>query len=74
MTERYYGAKKGGASGFYSKVTDTKQKVKSVTAKLDGIGTPLSKIPSGRGLINVKELFILEDYKAVMGSVSLFFV
>ena len=72
MTGRYYGAKKGGASGFYTKVIDTKQKVKSVTGKLDGIGTPLSKIPSGRGLTDVREQFILEDYKAVMGAVSLY--
>jgi hypothetical protein len=73
MSQRYYGAKKGGASGFYTKVIDTKAKVKSVTGKLDGIGTPLSKIPSGRGLTDVREQFILKDYKAVMGSVSLVF-
>ena len=71
MTERYYGAKKGGASGFYTKVLDTKKKVQAVTRKLSGIGTPLSHIPSGRGLTDVKQQFILQDYKAVMGPVSL---
>ena len=71
MTERYYGAKKGGASGFYTKVLDTKKKVQAVTRKLSGIGTPLSQIPSGRGLTDVKQQFILQDYKAVMGPVSL---
>ena len=70
MTERYYGAKKGGASGFYTKVLDTKTKVQAVTRAIDGIGTPLSKIPSGRGLTDVRQQFILKDYKAVMGAVS----
>ena len=70
MTERYYGAKKGGASGFYAKVLDTRSKTQSVTRSIDGIGTPLSKIPSGRGLSDVRQQFILKDYKAVMGAVS----
>ena len=70
MTERYYGAKKGGASGFYTKVLDTKTKAQAVTRTIDGIGTPSSKIPSGRGLTDVRQQFILKDYKAVMGAVS----
>ena len=70
MIEKYYGAKKGGASGFYTKVLDVKKKVQAVTRLIDGIGTPLSKIPSGRGLNDVKDQFILNDYKAVMGAVS----
>ncbi len=57
MTERYYGAKKGGASGFYTKVLDTKAKAQAVTRAIDGIGTPLSKIPSGRGLTDVRQQF-----------------
>lgn len=72
MIDKYYGAKKGGASGFYTKVLDVKKKVQAVTRLIDGIGTPLSKIPSGRGLNDVKENFILNDYKAVMGAVSIF--
>lgn len=71
MIERYYGAKKGGASGFYLKVVDVKKRVQAVTRKIDGIGTPLSKIPSGRGIRDVIDKFILDDYKAVMGVVSI---
>lgn len=71
MIDKYYGAKKGGASGFYTKVLDVKKKVQAVTRLIDGIGTPLSKIPSGRGLNDVKDQFILNDYKAVMGAVSI---
>jgi len=71
MIDKYYGAKKGGASGFYSKVLDVKKKVQAVTRLIDGIGTPLSKIPSGRGINDVKDQFILNDYKAVMGAVSI---
>ena len=71
MIDKYYGAKKGGASGFYTKVLDVKKKVQAVTRQIDGIGTPLSKIPSGRGLNDVRDQFILTDYKAVMGAVSI---
>ena len=71
MIDKYYGAKKGGASGFYTKVLDVKKKVQAVTRLIDGIGTPLSKIPSGRGINDVKDQFILNDYKAVMGAVSI---
>jgi hypothetical protein len=71
MIDKYYGAKKGGASGFYNKVLDVKKKVQAVTRLIDGIGTPLSKIPSGRGINDVKDKFILNDYKAVMGAVSI---
>ncbi len=63
--------RRGGASGFYSKVLDVKKKVQAVTRLIDGIGTPLSKIPSGRGINDVKDQFILNDYKAVMGAVSI---
>jgi len=70
MIDKYYGAKKGGASGFYTKVLDVKKKVQAVTRLVDGIGTLLSKIPSGRGLVDVKNQFILADYNAVMGAVS----
>ena len=71
MIDKYYGAKKGGASGFYTKVLDVKKKVQAVTRQIDGIGTPLSKIPSGCGLNDVRNQFILTDYKAVMGAVSI---
>ena len=64
MIDKYYGAKKGGASGFYKKVLDVKNKVQAVTRLVSGVGTP------GRGLNDVKEQFILDDYKSVMGPVS----
>ena len=69
MIEKYYGAKTGGPSGLYTKVLDVKKKVQVITRVIDGIGTPLSKIPSGRGLNDVPREFILNDYKAVMGEV-----
>ncbi len=53
----------------YTKVLDVKKKVQVVTRVIDGIGTPLSKIPSGRGLNDDCRDFILNDYKAVMGEV-----
>ena len=74
MIDRYYGQKAGGASGFHTKVLNTKSKVQAVTRQNNGLGTPLSKIPSGRGLRDVRELFILKDYKAVMGEVSLCYI
>ena len=73
MIEKYYGAKTGGPSGLYTKVLDVKKKVQAVTCLIDGIGTPLSKIPSGRRLNNVRRQFILNDYKAMMGEVSQYF-
>jgi hypothetical protein len=70
MIEKYYGAKTGCPSGLYTEVLDVKKKVQAVTRSVDGIGTPLSKIPSGRGLNDVRRQFILNYYKAVMGEVS----
>ena len=70
MIDKYYGAKTGGPSGLYTKVLDVKKKVQAVTRLVDGIGSPLSKIPSGRGLNDVRKQFILTDYKSVMGEVS----
>jgi hypothetical protein len=70
MIEKYYGAKTGGPSGLYTKVLDVKKKVQAVTGSIDGIRTPLSKIPSGRGLNDLQRQFIPNDYKAVMGKVS----
>ena len=74
MIEKYYGAKTGGPSGLYTKILDVKKKVQAVTHVIDGIGTPLSKIPSDRGLNNVRKDFILNDYKAVMGEVRKWYV
>ncbi len=71
MIDQYHGQKAGRASGFHTKVKDTKTKVQAVTRQINGLGTPLSKIPSGCRLRDVREQFILKDYKTVMGAVCL---
>lgn len=70
MTDRYFSAKRRGASGFFTKVKDMKSKMQAVTQAINGIGTPLLKIPSGCGLSGVRQQFILKDYKVVMGAVN----
>jgi hypothetical protein len=74
MIDCYYGQKAGGPSGFQTKVMNSKTRVQAVTHQINGLGTPLSKIPSGCGLRDVREQFILSDYKAVMGEVSLCYI
>jgi hypothetical protein len=71
MIKKYYEAEKGCAAGFYTKVLDVKEKVLAVTRSVDDIRTPLSKIPTSHVLNDIQKQFILNDYKAVMGEVSL---
>ncbi len=40
-----------------------------MSTKLKGIGTPLHDIPSGKSLMDVKDDFVLEKYKEVLGEV-----
>jgi hypothetical protein len=50
MIKGYYNCKSGSAGGFMSKVKAIKTKVQAVSRKMAGIGSPLSKIPSGKGI------------------------
>ena len=52
------------------KVKEVKMKVQATSRKMVGIGTPLSKILSGKGTVDVKQQFIVDRYKDEMGPVS----
>ena len=53
-----------------TKVKEIKTKVQAALLKMAGVGTPLSKIPSGKGILDVKKQFIIDRYKGEMGPVS----
>ena len=52
------------------KVKEVKTKVQATSRQMTGSGSPLSKIPSGKGILDVKRQFILDRYKDEMGPVS----
>ena len=51
MIKGYYNCKSRSAGGFMMKVKEVKMKVQATSRKMVGIGTPLSKIPSGKGMM-----------------------
>ncbi len=53
-----------------TKVKEIKTKVQAGSRKMAGVGSPLSKIPSGKGILDVKKQFIIDRYKDEMGPVS----
>ena len=70
MIKGYYNCKSGSAGGFMTKVKEIKTKVQAASRKMAGVGSPLSKIPSGKGILDVKKQFIIDRYKDKMGPVS----
>ncbi len=69
MTEKYFRAKTNSAEGFLTKATDVLKNVRSLAAGIQGIGTPLHQIPSGKSLMDMKNEFILRKYHEVRGFV-----
>ena len=53
-----------------TKVKEIKTKVQAASRKMAGVGSPLSKIPSRKGILDVKKQFIIDRYKDKMGPVS----
>jgi len=70
MVKGYFNCKSGSAGGFMTKVKEVKTKVQAAPRKMAGVGSPLSKIPSGKGILDVKKSFIIDRYKDEMGPVS----
>jgi len=70
MVKGYFNCKSGSTGGFMTKVKEVKAKVQVASRKMAGVGSPLSKISSGKGILDVKKLFIIDRYKDEMGPVS----
>jgi len=66
MLVKYYGAKTGSASGIKDKIKTTKRHdVQELVRALQ-----LNKLPSGRGIIDMKNKYIAKKYRDVMKLVS----
>ena len=65
MMVKFFNAKKGTAMGLHDKVKAVKPLVQGVVRELN-----LSKLPSGQGIIDMKNKYIVEKYKAHVGPVS----
>lgn len=65
MLVKYYGAKTGSASGIQDKIKTIKRHVQELVRDLQ-----LNKLPSGRGIIDMKNKYIAEKYRDVMKLVS----
>jgi hypothetical protein len=70
MVKGYFNCKSGSAGGFMTKVKEVKTKVQAASRKMAGVGSPLSSIPSGKGILDAKRQFIIDCYKDKMGPVS----
>lgn len=60
-------AENGSASGHYKKTMEAKTKVQAIIRVIPS----LPKLPSGRDIIDVRNDFILREYKAEMGKVMI---
>ena len=66
MCHKYFKAKKSSATGLQEKVKLVKPQVQAVCRTLN-----LSKLPSGRGINDVKKEYIIQKYRETMGEVRL---
>ena len=66
MCHKYFKAKKSSATGLQEKVKLVKPQVQAVCRTLN-----LSKLPSGRGINDVKKEYIIQKYREMMGEVRL---
>jgi hypothetical protein len=66
MCHKYFKAKKSSATGLQEKVKLIKPQVQAVCRTLN-----LSKLPSGRGINDVKKEYIIQKYREMMGEVRL---
>jgi len=65
MCHKYFKAKKSSASGLQEKVKLVKPQVQALCRTLN-----LTKLPSGRGINDVKMEYIIQKYRETMGEVS----
>ena len=70
MLQGYFRAKKNSPAGMLIKAEDTMGKVRAMAASIQGIGTPLHKLPSGKGLRDVWMEFVEKKYKEHLPEVS----
>ncbi len=69
MATKYYRAKGTSADGLLTKVNEVMKNVRVMAAGIQGIGTPLHRIPSGRSLMDMRNQFILSKWCAANGTV-----
>jgi hypothetical protein len=74
MLQGYYRAKKSSSLGLLKNAEDVMTKVRAMSASIKRIGTPLSDIPSGKSLGDVRFAFIVNKYKEQLGPVSKQFI
>ena len=55
------------------KAEDTMGKVRAMSSSIQGIGTPLHKLPSGKGLRDVWIEFVEKKYKEHLPEVSFYY-
>ena len=69
MVTKYYRAKGTSADGLLTKVNDVLKNVRVMAAGIQGIGTPLHQIPSGRSITDMRNQFILSKWAQTNGTV-----
>ena len=69
METKYYRAKGTSADGLLTKANEVLKNVRIMAAGIQGIGTPLHKIPSGRSLMDMRNQFILSKWSEANGTV-----
>ena len=69
METKYYRAKGTSADGLLTKANEVLKNVRVMAAGIQGIGTPLHQIPSGRSLIDMRNQFILSKWSQSNGTV-----
>ena len=72
MLQGYFRAKKNSPAGMLIKAEDTMGKVRAMSSSIQGIGTPLHKLPSGKGLRDVWIEFVEKKYKEHLPEVSFY--
>ena len=69
METKYYRAKGTSADGLLTKANEVLKNVRVMAAGIQGIGTPLHQIPSGRSLTDMRNQFILSKWSQTNGTV-----
>ena len=69
METKYYRAKGTSADGLLTKANEVLKNVRVMAAGIQGIGTPLHQIPSGRSLTDMRNQFILSKWSEANGTV-----
>ena len=69
METKYYRAKGTSADGLLTKANEVLKNVRVMAAGIQGIGTPLHQIPSGRSITDMRNQFILSKWSQSNGTV-----